>query len=48
MKVKHGGCYDCGDKTQEILVGVTAWRNGQIVSIAVCSKCYKEGKDMLK
>jgi hypothetical protein len=45
---KHGGCYDCGSKENEILLSVSAMRQGKIISIAVCSKCYIKGKDMLK
>lgn len=47
MDVKHGGCYDCGTKDQEVLesVMIVDKRLGGM-SIAVCRGCQavREGK----
>lgn len=42
MEVKHGGCYDCGTKNQEILKSVTAFRGGKVVSVGLCDICFKK------
>ena len=39
--VKHGGCFDCGDKSQEILKSIPNPKS-PLIGKAVCDKCAKK------
>lgn len=43
---RHGGCYDCGSKEEKILTSVTL--PGEMMGVALCSKCIQRRKIVLK
>jgi len=43
MEPKHGGCKQCGDKSQQFLTSVVL--KGECMGFALCDSCLKKQKE---